>query len=133
MSNENRDAIMSKLREVGAKSVTVEYSGSGDSGYIDDVTIDYLNVEDKLDLKVDVTVEKSTFQNGQWNKEFEVKTTELTEAIKEYCYAQLSELYSGWENNDGADGTFMFSVDDNEINLVHNDNIMTQETTESAL
>lgn len=79
------DAVVARLLG-DAATITVSYSGSGDSGQIDDVTVCDAG-GGKLDL----------------DKEDE-------ELITAYCYDKLDELYGGWENNDGAAGEFVINM-----------------------
>ena len=44
----------------------------------------------------------------------------LCEAIAALCYDYLEQEHSGWENNDGAYGTFIFDVPKRTIELEFN-------------
>ena len=41
----------------------------------------------------------------------------LHDAIETLCYDYLSQTHGGWENNDGAYGTFEFDVQQRSIRL----------------
>jgi hypothetical protein len=45
----------------------------------------------------------------------------LQEAIESLVYDYLEETHSGWENNDGAFGTFVFDVPGRLVTLEHNE------------
>jgi hypothetical protein len=44
-------------------------------------------------------------------------------AIEDWCYRELSDNYSGWEINEGSDGSFIFNFHDMTIELIHTENI----------
>lgn len=44
----------------------------------------------------------------------------LEAAIETLAWAYLEQTHSGWQDNDGAYGTFVFSVPDRSIKLEHN-------------
>jgi hypothetical protein len=44
----------------------------------------------------------------------------LAEAIENLCYEYLEEAHCGWEVNDGAYGTFAFTVADGSVVLDFN-------------
>lgn len=116
---ENKKAIIEALNKLGSKTVTVWYSGSSDSGCIDDVAFD----TDVGDLKVIISINKSEFDSKKniW-KEFVCNDPiPIKEAIKRICYDLLEQHHGGWENDDGADGEFVFDVESGEINWNHNE------------
>jgi hypothetical protein len=44
-------------------------------------------------------------------------------AMEDWCYRELSDNYSGWEINEGSDGSFIFNFHDMTIELIHTENI----------
>jgi len=110
MKNENE--YLEKLKpliQFGFKSAEIEYNGSGDSGSIEDVAIDY--------NKRSVTKEKG-------NK--------FEEILSDMCYEELEKHYGGWEINDGSSGVFHIEFDGRHIKywIDHSQNYM--ETEESS-
>jgi hypothetical protein len=45
----------------------------------------------------------------------------LQDAIETLAYDYLEETHYGWENNDGAFGTFVFDVPARNVTLEHNE------------
>ena len=43
--------------------------------------------------------------------------------MEDWCYRELSDNYSGWEINEGSDGSFIFNFHDMTIELIHTENI----------
>jgi hypothetical protein len=50
-----------------------------------------------------------------------VPKSSLTEAVENLAWDYLEERHAGWENNDGAFGTFVFDVAGRTITLEHNE------------
>ena len=100
----SRDELREQLRELGVEAVTVEYNGSGDDGQIEDPQFGSVDV-----------------------------SSPLTAAVWEFFYLLLDELYSGWEDNNGAFGQLVWNVGDDKINIVHNTRTESYETEERNL
>ena len=107
------DIFKNKLKELKIKSFRVEYSGSGDSGEIDEISYE------PKDLKIEVDV-------GTWKKfdqqSFEYKETNepkpLKDFIEDFCYELLEDNHGGWEINEGQSGAIEWDIKDND--LYHN-------------
>lgn len=95
-------AIIKKLHAMGAEKCTVEYSGSGDDGMIDEVFAEKGRKRLELDK-------------------------ELSDMVEEFAYEALSTYFGGWELNDGSTGSLIISVPDKEVTIHHNQNVMTVE------
>jgi hypothetical protein len=97
-------AIIS-LKDNGVARIVVSYSGSGDSGGIDEVSyFDKENTEIKHDeLAVD--------HNG----------------VQDLAYPLLEGI-EDWYNNEGGDGTIDIHLNTLKYKIVNNVNIMEQET-----
>jgi hypothetical protein len=134
MTEYNRDQILTALKKIGAKSVTVQYCGSGDSGQIEDVEIVTETSIDVMECSVTVTEKRGRLVPDVGWRESEVEVnTNIEDAIMEFCYERLSELREGWELNEGSQGTFNFDVRNGKINLIHHQNIMTTETSKKEI
>lgn len=116
----NKQTILKKLKELKAEQVVVAYSGSGDSGQIDDVTI---MPSDDIIKNAEVTQElpRSYFDHDKtvWVNTVVSEKVSLKEAIKQLCYDLLESEHSDWENNSGADGEFNFDIESGKIILAH--------------
>lgn len=87
------DKVFNTLKEKDIIYVHAEFSGYGDSGYI----------EDKIEV-VDIYKEHS-----------EVNLADIV-GLEDYLY-QMLEDYGGWENNEGSQGRFYVNVEDRKIDL----------------
>lgn len=90
---EDDDKVFNYLKEKDIKSLHVDFTGGGDSGYIED------NVE-------------VVYNND------EVSNEDLSDfgLLENYMYEMLSD-YGGWEINEGSQGRFYVDVEDRLINL----------------
>ena len=86
---------LSVLRDAGVDDVTVEYSGGGDSGCYDGVTID----GEPFDESVVEGVEEGRLAN--------------------YLMRFVDDEFSGWENNDGGRGEVVLNVPEGKIQINH--------------
>ena len=109
MKEENYLERLQPLIQFGFRSAEVEYSGSGDSGDVEDVVIDY--------NKRSVTKEKGHV---------------FIDLLKDICFEELEKHYGGWEINEGSSGTFHVEFDGRHLKywIDHSQNYM--ETEESS-
>lgn len=61
--------------------------------------------------------------SGYLEDRFEQNGSAVPAGIEDWCYSQLSSNFGGWENNEGADGEFIFDFNNKIVILNHTDNI----------
>jgi hypothetical protein len=100
-------AVFDALAELGIDRVTVIFDGYGDSGQIE---------------SIDAFAASQTPAVLPDNRPvpFHGEEIRLREAIEALAYDCLEASEPGWENNEGAYGTFVFTVADRTIALEHN-------------
>lgn len=114
--------IFAALTEAGIRRVTVDYDGSGDSGQIENVEAwDASN--DRIPFPSGVKI-----QSAAENPDHPLPAHNLEAAVETLAWDYL-EIYSGWENNDGAFGTFVFDVPARTVTLEHNERYTEVNTT----
>src|SRR5205814_6758720 len=111
----NKDVIFAALAEIGIHHVTVDYDGSGDSGQIDSIEA-WDTGNQKSPLPSSRKVQLASENPGR-----PVDHIGLEAAVEELAWDFLYDNHGGWENNDGAFGTFVFNVPDRTITLEHNE------------
>jgi hypothetical protein len=94
---------LNKLKSENVKSVEARYTGSGDSGGIDDWMID-----------------------GEYSSGY----ADDFGALEDFCYDVLGSNYGGWELNEGSQGTFYFHPFEEEdaVEITHINNYYDNET-----
>jgi hypothetical protein len=111
----NKAVVFDALAATNITTVTVEFDGEGDSGGITSIGA----VKD--DENVGFPALKVPYQAADWNDETLHATAHpLEEAIEHLCYHLLEQTHGGWENNEGAYGTFIFKVAERRIELEFN-------------
>ena len=111
----NKTAVFDALASANITSVTVEFDGEGDSGGIEHISASH---EDKITKLLTVSVPCHQVSFGD---DVPVLTQQtLREAVETLCYDCLAQDNEGWENNDGAFGTFTFDVARQTIELEFN-------------
>jgi len=91
-------SVRAELRQLGVARVLVDYDGVGDSGQIEQFR--YL---DDSDDGQDIAVDEST-----------------NERVEALLYALLELRHGGWENDDGAYGSFCWNLVDGTLAHEHN-------------
>lgn len=119
----NKATILDALATGGITEVVVTFDGYGDSGQIEDVVARSGNDEAALPA-VEVRISAPA-----WGCDHvETRTKPLAAAIEDFVYDTLAETHPGWENSDGACGTFTFDVAARTITLDHGDRTIAVET-----
>jgi hypothetical protein len=128
---ENKNNILAGLRKAGIKKCRVVYEGSGDSGQIEEISYDglYRTHQDATvpQWGTSRVITDSSF--GTTKVAAELREVGLASAIEALCWTKL-ERYGGWEDNIGAQGSFVIDVEGGTINWRHETNIMEVEVDE---
>lgn len=109
---DNKNLIFAALAEAGIHRVTVDYDGSGDSGQIESI-----EAWDPRNERIPFP-SNPKIQLASDNPVHPLTERTLEAAVETLAWEYL-EIYYGWENNDGAFGTFVFNVPGNSITLEH--------------
>ena len=111
----NKTVLFDALAPAGITFINVDFDGEGDSGQIEAVTA--------CAGDVDVTLPTTpvTLHETSWDRKALITVERsLLEAIETLCYGYLEHRQGGWENNDGAFGSFAFDVAKRAIELEFN-------------
>jgi hypothetical protein len=132
---QNKNNILAALRTAGVKKCIIRYSGSGDSGNLDepdfgdDVVVDDVKIE-QTDVTMDYDL--SGWVLGRTQKVNKPKPVGLREAIENLCYSKLEWQHGEWQDNEGSQGSFVIDVEAGTINWCHETNYVEVETSEEA-
>ena len=100
-----------KLKELKVKSFSVEYSGSGDSGEINEISW----TPKKLNASIDVGT-WTRWNNDTFEREETTDHKSLHDYIEDFCYELLEDNHGGWEINEGQSGNIEWNSKDDVIN-----------------
>lgn len=106
--------MMTNLKDLGIKRIEVGFSGSGDSGDIDDV---YFNTYDDLDISSEVI-----------NAFKEKSGVDIDNEIRDFAWEIINDkvdTVGDWVNNEGGFGTIQIDVENQSYDLSYS-----QRTTE---
>ena len=108
----NKTALFDALAAAGVTHVIVSFDGSGDSGQIE-------NIEVKAgEETAALPAHAVELARAEWSKsEPQRVTVNIREAIEQLAYDFLTTKHSGWEDNEGAYGEFLFDVAARTITL----------------
>ena len=112
--DEFRKELFDTLKMYGIVQVIINYSGAGDSGQTDDISIKPETRDEMLDEKM---------ESG--------KT--IREALDEFAWQGIEENEGGFYNNDGGDGQIIFDVNERTVKMEHNNNVIEQVYSEYDL
>ena len=107
-SEEHRTTLLGTLKLLGVQHITVEFSGSGDSGSIDQVNLNDAN-GNNIDVsghKIDWMTSYQTYKDGKWETKSELSNMPLNLVLESVTYAAIETTGLDWYNNDGGQGTF---------------------------
>ena len=114
--------VFDTLAAAGITIVTVSFDRYGDSGQIE-------SIEAQADgMIVDLPQARLEIDTPIWgNSEPEREVISVADAIEKLAYDFLSDVHSGWENDEGAYGEFTFDVGERTISLDYNERFMSTE------
>jgi hypothetical protein len=110
----NKSQIFPRLLNAGVTLVTLEYSGSGDSGCAADVCA-YIGC---ASTTLPEPIVQAQYQS--WDCEIITECVPLTNAIETMCMDIAETFHQGWENGCGAFGEFRLDIASGTISLEHN-------------
>jgi hypothetical protein len=113
----NKQVLFDALSAAGIDVVTVEFEGSGDSGQFEaPAGFDAKNTEVPIPAD-EITVKIVEFETGAIREQ----TTTPREYIETLACDFLESTHSGWEDGEGANGEFRFSLSERTITLDYNE------------
>ncbi|WP_298253154.1 DUF6878 family protein [Bradyrhizobium sp.] len=122
---ENKSALFDVLAAARIDSVEITFNGYADEGQIDGAVADGEGSDTDFHC---IHVEIGRVEWG--NQIVTRQTLSVRDAIEKLVHDLLEQTYSGWENNQGAYGDFLFDVGERTITLNFNERIETSEYTQ---
>ena len=121
----NKSVIFDALAESRVHTLTVSFDGYADSGQIESIdAFDGANNQLALPNHHQVRLMSPEWDDLRLHPE----DTSLREAIEMLVYEVLEATHMGWEDGEGAYGSFVFTVPDRTITLEHNVRFVDVET-----
>ena len=104
------DIFKNKLKDLKVESFRVEYSGSGDSGEIEEISYKPNNLKIKVDVGTWKKFDQQSFEYKETNEPKSLETF-----IEDFCYELLEDNHSGWEINEGQSGAIEWDIKENDL------------------
>lgn len=117
-----KDALIAAMRSESVIKVTIEYSGCGDSGQIDTVSLERSNP----DLKLRNDLEIAGFTPY---KEEPTTFSSIESAAEGFGDFVLEHEHSNWEDGEGGSGTILIDAAIGMVEWEHNDFYTESDTT----
>lgn len=126
---ENNERIITALRKAGVDCVSANYSGYGDSGQFEDVSLEGGSPEGiRISLQeVRHEYDGDTKTYTHWLSE---GCSELQSAVESLLYGWVEREHGGYENNEGGAGQIDIDVTTGEVKWSHDDYYQESHTTE---
>jgi hypothetical protein len=122
---DNKTALFDALARARIDTVEVTFNGYADEGQIDGAIADGEGADTDLQS---IHAEIARVEPG--SHIVTRQTLSVKDAIEKLVYDLLEQTYSGWEDNQGAYGDFLFHVAERTITLNFNERIETSEYTQ---
>jgi len=108
----NKAIVFDSLAAACLTRITVEFDGEGDSGQINEI-LSYAGEAPAGLPSTSLKLHRAPQSGG----DLRTAEADLRDAIETLCYDYLTQSHDGWENNDGAYGTFEFDVPNRTVHL----------------
>lgn len=110
----NKAIMFPVLDAAGIETIEVTYDGCGDAGSVDNVACTGAS------RSIELPSAETSIQSLDYYGNIITETLSIADALETWCLDLIALDHSGWENNDGAFGTFTFTVHDQSIEHEHN-------------
>jgi hypothetical protein len=123
--SENKTSLFDALAGARIDTVEVTFNGYADEGQIDGAVAHGEGGDTDLQsIRIEIA-------RVEWGSQVVTRQTlSVKDAIEKLVHDLLEQTYSGWENNQGAYGDFLFDVTERSITLNFNERIETSELTQ---
>ena len=110
------ELVWSELRKLGIGTVRVNFSGSGDSGEIDDISVvvsmpepyDYQDLANQEKAQNDVLSTARVSLPDEYGDSQEIRLVQLIEDLSD----PITTAWEDWWNGDGGNGELLWHADD---------------------
>lgn len=116
----NRRILLTTLAQAGAVTATTTYVGCGDSGGVEDVSVE-MPAETSFDMSALVTVfaERGVYENGRWGTTVVEQQLSIEQALRDFADEAIDLVHGGWENGDGGSGSVIFDCQADTVRIEH--------------
>lgn len=131
----NRQQLVQAMVELGLSSVTVTYTGSGDSGQIDDVSFDPSTaLAAGRAVRVAMREWRWSEADRRGHEHLAFSELDLVKLAGLLCDTAIALCdHDGYENNDGGEGRFTLQAEGASAELEHSDFYVERETSTHVL
>ncbi|GAB3588594.1 DUF6878 family protein [Acetobacter peroxydans] len=118
---EDRATVMAALKACGITKVVIRYDGYGDSGGVEECTVEGGQGQESLTVPVQTVI-------LDWSSaEKTIQMAPLREVLETLAMQYVAVEHSGWENNEGGSGDVTFDPIAGTITVSHTENYVASE------
>lgn len=127
----NKSTLAEAMRALELTAVTVNYSGSGDEGMINEISFQPGSTQaDSKSVRAARVVHLWNAETAVRSVSLVFEVADLFDLAADLCDRAIALCgHNGYENNDGGDGTFTLRADDAIAELEHTDYFMESATS----
>jgi hypothetical protein len=123
---QNKAVLFDALAEARVHTLAVSFDGYGDSGQIESIeAFDAADQPIELPREREVVVLSRPNDHAPWQAD----KRRLREAVVTLVYEYLEATHMGWEDGEGAYGTFVFAVPERTVTLEHHQRFVDADTS----
>lgn len=113
---EDRATVMAALKACGITKVVIRYDGYGDSGGVEECTVEGGKGQESLTVPVQTVI-------LDWSSaEKTIQMAPLRDVLETLAMQYVAVEHSGWENNDGGSGNVAFDPIADTVTVSHTEN-----------
>jgi hypothetical protein len=118
---EDRATVMAVLKACGITKVVIRYDGYGDSGGVEECTVEGGQGQESLTVPVQTVI-------LDWSSaEKTIQMSPLRDVLETLTMQYVDVEHDGWENNEGGSGDVTFDPVADTITVSHTENYITHE------
>ncbi|MRS99698.1 hypothetical protein GJQ57_13690 [Ralstonia pickettii] len=130
----NRAVLLDALRAAGATTAVISYSGHGDEGNANDITIRNAGDQDIAgDETVNVVQETRHYIDGQWQSTYTTVEMRLHDALEAFADRAVDHYHAGYWNGEGGAGEITFDCLAGTVCMAHRDHYIEHVHTDTDL
>ncbi len=130
----NKNILLAALKQGGIISATVTYAGCGDSGGVEEVSVEAPEgIRFDLGAPITTFVEQSVFQDGSWHPTVVEQQMSIEQALRDFAAQAVAQLHEGWYDGNGASGEVVFGCQSDTVRVEHTAYFIDSDYEESVL
>ena len=113
--------VLAALLDAGIVRISIEFAGSGDSGWVEDII--FYEIEDSDLYQKNYLMDSVGLEEVDITERLDIEI-DVVNYIEDLAYGSLNSCHPGWEINDGSYGTLWIDVTKGVLHADYNYRVM---------